>query len=313
MFQKSLETISGQTDFFICSAGFEDRAKGSVQKFKDFIIGKSFLIKYKQTVSVPTSDGNAQFLENKLKQCGKYEDILVDPLNPIFTINQLMKKICQNTVESPSITIDVSVMSRLMLFLLLRNLNEHKLIHNCRFLYTEPSDYPVAKKRLSIGNSPIEVIPTFEGYINHKSETLMLIELGYEGDRALTVWEKYDPKSCILTLPDPPYRDEWYSRMHNQAREIIAAVGEEHIHPLNSNNPKLIEKGLERIFAELDPMKEKNWYIATMGTKPQAIGTFYFFLKTDFRPTLIYSTPKQHTEYSEGISDTYYLEIPDLQ
>ena len=177
-------------------------------------------------------------------------------------------------------------------------------------LYTEPDDYPVAKKRLSIGNNAIEVIPTFEGNVSPNNETLLLIELGYEGDRALTVWEKYEPGKCILTVPSPPYKKEWIPRIEKQSREIIAAVGNRAIIKLNAKNPNLVEKRLEKIFNCADLHREKNWYIAIMGTKPQVIGTFYFYLKSQFKPTIIYSTPKHHTEYSTGIGSTYYLDMP---
>lgn len=307
-----IDSLTDHFDFIIYCAGFEDRSNWIIHKAKNLTYTKAFLLKYKTTVVRPTSEENEILIENFLNKHGTLQSLEIDPLNPISTIVQILKNISEVKSKNCRILFDISVMSKQILFLFLRGLFEYDLLKNTQLIYTEPADYKISASKLSFGASKHDVIPTFEGMHNPKGKRNLIILLGYEGDRAFSLWEKMEPHNCILCYPEPPYKEGWFERTRKFNKEIIGAVGDTNLKPLHSRDPSKALQQLEKIISDLDPKMKNNCLISPMGTKPQSVAAFYYYLKTNSYPNLIYGTPTQHGDYSQGIGDTYILHTNNL-
>lgn len=310
---KIIKKLSGHDDVLIYCAGFEDRCMGLINTFSSYSFSKAFLIKYeKGIIQTPSADKNEFQISQKLQKMGEVEEITVNPLNPILGITKIFKKISNMNLKSCKISMDISVMSKFLLLIMLRSIAEYNLMNNLKIFYTTPLDYDIDFSKLAYGAGKIDVIPTFEGQHNPRSESTLLILLGYEGDRSFSLFEKLEPDDCYLGYPSPSYNTKWKKRIFKFNKEIIAAVGKDKMIPLASKNPNQTMKQLEKIINKLDPKHQKNFMISPMGTKPQTVGLFFYYWNSGFYPTIMYSHPKSHDEYSKGIQDTYLIPIPKL-
>ena len=66
---------------------------------------------------------------------------------------------------------------------------------------------------------------------------LLAIFLGYEGDRAMGLFENVDPHRCILIVPKPAFHPEWEGRTEKMNTTIIRALGKKSIRYADSRNP----------------------------------------------------------------------------
>ncbi|WP_428325404.1 hypothetical protein [Nitrosopumilus sp.] len=301
-------------DFFICAAGFEDRTLGCIENIKDFSPKNSIIFEYRQTaVETPPSLKNEKIVEEKLSNLGGIEVVELDPSHPTPTVCNVLRGIFDQNPDA-KISIDISTMSRYLLLILLRGLHENNLLKNSQFFYTEPKSYNISKNRpLSLGTREIEIIPTFGGYHHPRHKSLLVMFLGYEGDRSFTLWEKIEPHKCVLLIPSPSYNPEWEGVTENINRPLINAVGENFVEKIHSTNPIEVHNSLKKIISKHNPNNDLNVLIAPLGTKPQSVGAFLYCLSSDFHPTVIYSWPKKHTEYSDGIGKTYEIEMPKFE
>lgn len=310
---KIIKKLSGHDNILIYCAGFEERSLGLLNKFSSYSFDKAFLIKYQRgIVKTPSSEENELKISKKLKSIGEVEEIIINPLNPIPGVSRILKQIVDLNLKSGRICMDISVMSKFLLLVMLRGLAEYKLINNLRIFYTTPINYEIDFSKLAYGAGKIDVIPTFEGKHDPRAESVLLVMLGYEGDRSFSLWEKIEPDDCYLGYPYPAYNKNWKDRSFKFNKEIIAAVGKKKMIKVSSKNPIETMRTLEKLSKKIDHKKCKNFMISPMGTKPQAVGMFFYYWNSGFYPTIMYSHPKSHDEYSKGIADTYFIPIPKI-
>ena len=306
--------VSGHDDVLICCAGFEDRARGFVDKLSTYSCSKAFLLKYDSTkTTTPPATENEKHIRKKLEMTGEekhVKEIEIDPLEPVRAVNEIIEQINEMKIQQCKISMDISAMSKSLLLIMLRGLLEHDLLGNLQIYYTIPKKYD--EQPVASGANRMDVIPTFAGQHHPRAETVLLVLLGYEGDRSFSLYEQIEPDYCYLGYPHPPYNKEWVNRDKEQNRDIIAVVGENKLVAIESKNPVIVTEILEKRFKEFKD-KSKNIVISPMGTKPQAVGVFFYYIKSGYYPTIMYSNPKSHGKYSEGIGDTYRLPIPSLQ
>lgn len=295
-----VDHISGNDEYFITCIGFEDRCLGVINNFDNYTFSKSFILKYESVVDVPSAINNETKAHTKLSNMGgTVTEIKINPMNPIPALQKLFSVIMSKNVK---MTIDISSMSKYVLLLLLRFLTEEKIIHNVRFLYTEPQNYVDDNKTpLSFGTSKFEAVPSFEGEHNGRSDRLLILMLGFEGKRAYSVWDRLEPDQCVLTIPSPPFNSDWGDRTRNENSALINAVGDQHVREIDSRNPESVLDSLNGILSDYNPDNTMNTMVIPLGTKPQTIGTFLFYWKNNRSPTIMYTNPKKHSDISKGV------------
>ncbi len=303
-------TVTDEPDnVFICCCSPEERCKGAILKFRNYKANNVFLIRYNGCNEKKKQ--NYAEMKNLLKRVGEIEEIVINEQNPIPVLMDLMTKIESACPKSgrKKITLDISTMIKWHILLFLKYLELKDLLKHVRILYTEPLDYETNLfNPLSFGIKKIFPIPLFSGEHDFSNESMLIIILGYEGNRALALLEKKDPNKCLLLVAKPPYHEEWEGRTEEMNKPIINLVGKSNIRYIDSRNPTIVANQLHEILS--DPsISSYNHYISPLGTKPQTIG-LYLYLSTKPQNTiLIYGSPIRHNElfYSHGIGDTWIL------
>src|SRR3712207_3486075 len=145
--------------------------------------------------------------------------------------------------EQPRLSIDVSTFTRKHLLLLLHGLDHAGLLDNCQFFHTEPTDYDTQDDEpISQGISSVKAIDTYIGHNHPSCDSLLILFLGYEGRRALALWEHMEPHITLPVVPDPPYREEWRERTEAQNCYLLSYLPKENVHRSHSLRPADTEK-----------------------------------------------------------------------
>jgi len=151
-------------------------------------------------------------------------------------------------------------------------------------------------------------VPTFTAPYDPQGELILVIFLGYEGDRALALWENIEPHRTIAVIGKPAYYPEWEGQTEKMNTAILAAIDEDSILYADSRDPHSAKELLkELIFSH--PKRNDNWYIAPLGTKLQTVGIYYFISEHPEAANVVYASPQGHNQeyFSTGIGRTIII------
>jgi hypothetical protein len=176
-----------------------------------------------------------------------------------------------------TITIDITCFTKLYLFELLHFLVEEAKISSLRFAYNQPKAYGNAN--LTSGISEIFYIPHFGGTFLPNRETVLIVFLGFETERALGIWEHYEPSKTVVVLADPPMRKNYLERAEKENSFLITRPGilQETMNPYD---PLEATQKLEEIYNTHCLENRRPTYnvgVISLGTKVQSLGRFRFW------------------------------------
>ena len=297
-------------NFLLLCASPEDRCKGIVNLIPtNYSVDRIFLIVYEHVD--PKREENVKYIIEKLKNVGKIMVFQINEKTPIPIINEMIELILSyaEKLENIKISFDFSTMIKWHLFLMLRAFDINKLSDKIRFLYTEPKDYITdLSQPLSFGIRKIFPIPFYSGDFDFSKDSLLILMLGYEGNRALALLEEMDPAECLLLIPKPAYHAEWEGRTEEMNRGIIGMVGRSNIKYIDSRNPIKVYEQLKSILSD-SKFADYNHIFSPIGTKPQSLGLFLYLNDNPANTILIYGAPLRHNKlfYSEGIGRSWIL------
>ncbi len=302
-----IETIQKNKpdDIFICCGSPEERCKGTIRKLDpNYKANAVFLLRYTNHES-RKREKNVKDMRERLRKVGDVIDFIVDEEKPIPVINEIIRHIEKYISDHmhPRITLDISTIIKWHLLILLKALDLKNYLRGVRFLYTEPEEYITDLfQPLSFGIRQIFPIPTYSGKYDFSKDTLLILLLGYEGDRALALLEEMDPAECLLLVPKPAYHTEWEGRTEEMNKGIINIVGKSRIEYIDSRNPVKVAQQLYEILSK-SKYSRYNHVISPLGTKPQTLGLYLYLSTNPANTILIYGAPLRHNElfYSRGI------------
>lgn len=298
-------------DIFICCGSPEERCKGTIRRLaSNYRANVILLLRYSNHESQKREE-NIKEMKERLKGVGKIVEFVIDEDNPIPIINNIVQDIEKYTElhTKPKIILDISTIVKWHLLILLKALDLKYTCEEVRFLYTEPEDYEIDLfQPLSFGIRQIFPIPTYSGDYDFSKDSLLILLLGYEGDRALALLEEMDPADCLLLIGKPPYHDEWEGRTEEMNTGIINIVGNSKIKYIHSRNPVIVAQQLRHILSKPE-YSRYNHIISPLGTKPQTLGLFLYLSNNPPNTVLIYGAPLRHNEpfYSRGIGKSWIL------
>lgn len=183
-----------------------------------------------------------------------------------------MKRITKSVEEiSPSnVVVDVSVLPRNYLFGICRLLAALGLPTSVR--YHRPSEYG---KDLSRGVGLVGAIPGFEGEMNTSGELVLAVVLGFEGYKALHVWERIGPTRCIALVGDPPYEGrflDWSEKHNEELLHTIEGIQTERLHTYDVRAAVL---QLKQIYEDVKfSSRDATFVLCPLGTKLQSLACF---------------------------------------
>lgn len=295
---------------FVCTASPEKRCLGVIHKLSSsYRVNQSIIIQYEHKCK--RREENMLAMEEELRQFGPVDKCVMNEGAVLPKINELILNI-RSTVEkqeTPRITIDITTIIKWHLLILLRALAQHALLPYVRFLYTEPQEY-ITDQPLSVYVREIFPVPLFQGHYSFSRNTLLVIILGYEGNRAMALYENIDPDECLLLIAKPAYNPKWEGRTEEMNKEIINLVGRKKVGYLHSRNPRIVSEQLEKLLLS-DKFLAYNHFIAPLGTKPQVLGLFNYFQNHREQTNIVSISPLRHSElYSKEIGKTWVLQQP---
>lgn len=298
--------------FLVTCASFEERCLGVPQRLsKRFQFKRGYVFVYDDPSK--KREQNLKKLGILLTPKGRFERISTSENDPLPAIGRLyieLKSFKEKAeLAHSTITLDISTFTKRHLLLLLKSLDDLGLWNNLRIFYTEPKKYITnLYLPMSTGIRAISPISCFISNSSPNLSLLLIIFLGYEGDRARAIYDSLDPEDTILIIPKPAYHEEWENKTEKMNRSLIRMVGEGKVETAHSIDPLDVSHLLQRIKKRFNPNKWR-WAIVPLGTKPQALGLYSFWRKYPGTFSIIYAQPLKHNErfFSTGIGRTWLL------
>lgn len=289
---------NGPDDLFICCASFEGRCVSSILKMAD-----DFLTKFSVIFVIEEPLYNKEVEENlsklqrelSLKTTERVLAISCQRRNPLDGLTQFkeMWKYMSNSIdlENPKVTIDISGLTKIYLLELLHYLVIGLNLGMPRIIHTTQEYLP---NKLTKGVEEVNIMPNFFGEPSPSKETLLILFLGFEPERALTVWEYFYPLKTIALLTKPPRNGNikylQYALDNNSYLLSRPSVTAAYVQPDNAYE---VKKVLEDIFTETG--ESFNIIIGPFGTKSQTVGVFLFWMEHR-EVQVVYSFPVDYTK-----------------
>lgn len=237
-----------------------------------------------------------EYAENKknifLVGCSRSE-----PLEGYFQFLDICDTLGLNSV-SPNlkITIDISVLTKAYLLVMLKAI-ETLSANKVRIIYTEPAYY--YPDRLTYGISSIGYIPLYNGNLTPLKHDLLIVFLGFEGERAFAIWEHFEPQRAIGFIGNPGFRPAYV----NKAEELNEAF----LHEKGVEKREVSAIDYEDVCQQLESVWKNNQgrdlLISPLGTKIQAVGVYLFKRNNpNCAAQVVYASPLKYLKnyYSRG-------------
>jgi hypothetical protein len=234
--------------------------------------------------------------------------------DPVFGLDKLYELLSDVIDENGAIAVDISTFPRIALLLTLRVIDKLSIRAQTRLFYSEPKEYVRVENRdPAYGLTRLAAVPTFVAPYTANEELVLIAFLGYEGDRALGLWQSIEPHKTLAVLADPPYRSEWKGVAERLNAPLLASLDDSCVFRVDPRNPISTYRFLCETITSANWEAGTNFYIAPMGTKPETVGVFAFCRDYPDSATVIYCSPINHRhEYlSQGVGDVWELPYPE--
>jgi len=294
----NIKPINGiEDDVFIVCSSFEERTIAVAQKFDEqYKVATSFIFKYDEENLTNLRDINFEKLMNILK---KHSDSVLpifcdyrDPTNGILKFRELCRK-RKVDLRNKNISIDITTFTKQYLLVLLKFIERQKP-KSVRIFYTEPEDYaPKWGKPLSYGLIDIVSVPTYGGHFHIEKENLLILLLGYEGDRAYAIWERLTPHKTLILIGKPSFKNSWEGRVEEFNKKLISKLPRESVNYIPTLDPFEVNRNLDSLIKQHLP--QFNIVISPLGPKPQVLGC-YLSVRNQPDVQIVYAIPKFYEE-----------------
>ena len=206
------------------------------------------------------------------------------------------------------LVIDISVIPRADLWMLLRWLTEASLWDLSTFAYTEPEEYSrVTSLPLSCGLRGIETLVGEGGASDCSRPVHLMMQLGYEGDQALAVYEECQPARMSLMIPHPPFRSWWEGRTEEFNSHLLGLAAAEACWWVDPIDPARTREVVAEILGN-DHLAEAV-VLCPLGTKPQLLGLFSATFSLSDQPALLIPEPLRSasTARASGVGQSWII------
>lgn len=186
--------------------------------------------------------------------------------------------------------------------------------HNNLFLYTRSKGHRTPKQdERFIGVSQIVVVDGFGGEISLEKEDLLILILGFEGNRAFSFISEFATERIVAVIGAPrtnKENDDFYISTAKKCNEYLlnnSAVLEidQSVH---SYDHVQFCKNLEVIVATLTETKSYNICISPLGTKAQTLG-LYLYWRNNKETQILYAIPNERISMGSEAEDTWVYKI----
>ena len=201
--------IDAPIDVFICSASYEDRCKSITHNLGDVQIERS-IVAYNNNF-LPLVQKNLTYLSKTLiERTGKDRllELALDTNKPIWTADHIVQIVGSAVMEGAHrFVIDATTFTRESLLILVRFLKQSlKTSDSVQFLYAPAKEYSIGTqyedKWLSRGIREVRSVLGYPGDFLPSRQTHLIILVGFEDDRAISLIRECEPALISLGLGD---------------------------------------------------------------------------------------------------------------
>ena len=199
---------------------------------------------------------------------------------------------CTKRDKTKSILLDITGFIKPYFFRILKGLISVYEFEDVQIVYTEPRFYHknLEEHPFSKGPGKIAEIPGFGSHEGKKE--LLVIMLGFEGNRSLEILNEIDPHKTIAINGFPSYLLDYKDQSIILNKDFLFQSGcGKVITRASANDPIETFEVLETI---LEENSEHLITVAPLGTKPMALGSLMFLLKHPDSCRAVFSYPQEY-------------------
>jgi len=297
---------------FLVFASPEARCLGIATRFSNYAANAIYILTIGDEVN-PQREANIKELRRLCKPVGEIVECPVRHSDPIFGIGELVRSLLASSPSGSSITVDLSTFPKDALLLTLRAVERARPECRLRLVYTEPGNYDEDLIHpITYGLRRVGVVPTFSAPYRSQEELVLVIFLGFETDRVLGLWQTIEPHRTIAIIGHPAYNPCWEGVSERLNAALLAGLEPGDIHKVDPRNPLQAFTLLKQLVQSEGECPRSNFYIAPLGTKPEALGVYYFCRYAPSAATVIYASPLSysHQYISTGVGPSWVLPSP---
>ena len=300
-------TILQPYDYFISFCSFEKRCLSVIENIPVEKINRGIIFINNEVIS--ESVQNLERFMHILKEKALIKHInLFNPIEVADSIIDVINANCAK-IDSPRILVDITSFTHeaLLIFLaiskrFLRNAYVEYAYSNASVYASELTD--TKEQWLSRGIREVRSVLGYPGDIKPSQETVLIMMVGYECERALQVIDSISPEELIITYNDANGSTDQTNSDANQyhadlLKELAAYYQKPKQFVIPSNNPFETAKKLEDVISQIQP--DVNIIIAPMNNKLATVGAGIVALKRPkiqlcYAPAIYYNTSSYSVE-----------------
>ena len=321
------EKYIGKEKTLLTCVSYEDRPILSLEKILTKIkIDKCILIKLTDLLSddhkwnsLNVSESEEEDIKVKnewqknyetfIKILNEYNIDIIEVPGSYFRPYYLSKEINNVLPSKEDILFDISALPKHILLSILRWCEKKDFT----FLYARPEVERSAEVEFSVGMERVGIIRGYEGEIRFDRMNVLVLVLGFEGARALSIFRHFEPSKSLALLGNPQplfddnlckfYLDNAYknnSQLLSNQRVINSKISSLIPHIFKNELNKKISKYIEE--------SDSNILISCLGTKPQTLGLYLYWLEHK-NIQIIYTIPSKRRIPSKGIKEILIYKI----
>jgi len=286
----------GPDDLFICCASFEQRSLSAALKMSSGFRTKfSIIFVIEDSLDKKQAEDNLNSLKSLLAARSSKGIFVIScnrdsPNEGMAQLKGIWRQCKPQDDENPFITVDISGFTKIYLLQLLHFLVVEQKLGLPRIIHTTQTYLP---NKLTVGVSQITTISNFFGSINVENEKLLVLFLGFEAERSLTVWKHFGPARTIALITGPPRNENLnYLKYAEKNNAYLLSQPSVEVRNVPPDSPYAVKKILEGISEEV--AGQYNIIAGPFGTKPQVVGLFLFWLEYP-KVQIAYSHPTEYT------------------
>lgn len=303
---RKIDTIEPNSpdDAFLCCTSFEERCASGAARLS---------LSYKSKIAcifrfMPSEVDEDGFDEARDRNAARLFDMLksraleVDPVTIICDkkniddgarqLSSILDAHFPNGCQA--ITIDMSSFTKVYFWEIMQVLAEQYSTKKVRVLYTQSRSIP--GDNLTAGAHPPERIPKFSGKFSPVRQTLLIGFVGFEPQRAILIYEEFEPDRAELFVSYNPQKPEYFERALRSNEYLLTRPGVRWAR-VDPYDPFVALNSLEERFASNRRDREfNNVVLMSLGTKVQNLSSFLFWRRHP-EVHLAYAFPTKYAKY----------------
>jgi hypothetical protein len=308
----------------IFAYGHEDRVFPGIRRYLEkFQITRVIAFDHQLKIDFPKEKNSAYIEEHDMNKVSikeylnekKIECIDIEIGEDIG--DDITKRLPKLLNKNNKILFDITGFFRHQIIMLSRSLDHKKPL----FLYTSGElqrHEQLENDYLTMISQRIEILSGFRGYTKVELADLVVLVLGYEGNRSLSFLEKYPGESIIGVVCTPrtdDKMDKFYRDSVIKSNRLLLDSPRVNLYPENlpGYDPiafsEELENALIKFGLNLDVNGDKyNICISPLSTKLSALG-LYFFWKKHNQIQILHSAPMTRFFLSKGVGFSLVVEF----